>query len=290
MLLKQKMLFVGMGLWLVSVSSIWATTNIRLFLNRGNYIAVDSTSYPYYAFNSDAAFDPHNSVLNVQTGDTVVFTVVNTDTLDHGFAIKGYAGTQAMINPQDSIVDSVIFNTSGLFIYHDDLDYPKYTYLGAAGMILVESPNNLKHFYWNFKEQQDTLNHELVNGGSVNWATYEPNYFTVNSRGKPDIPDDSSAVVVANVGDTVRILMANTGRSAHSIHFHGFHCRILYASQDNRLVDWSKDTVPLKSMETMILEMVPDKPGFYPVHDHNLIAVSGGGYYPNGIFMMMQIN
>lgn len=278
------------GIWMLFSGGVQATTSIKLSLNRGDYLAVDSTSYPYYAFNSDANFNPQNEVVNVMLGDTVLFTVVNTDTVAHGFAIAGYQGSSSIVNPLDSIVDTVVFNMPGLFIYHDDLAYPKYTYLGAAGMVLVETPNTFKKFYWNFKEQQDTFSFDLANGLSVNWAAYEPNYFTVNSRGKPDIPDDSSAVVISNVGDTVRIMMANTGRSVHSIHFHGFHCRILYSSQGSYMTDWSKDTFPLKSMETMILEMVPDKPGYYPVHDHNLISVTGGGIYPNGIFMMMHIN
>lgn len=282
--------FTAALLWCVSFSLVQGATDIRMYLNRGDYIAVDSTTYPYYAFNYDAVFDAHNAVLNVATGDTVVFTIINTDTLDHGFTIKGYPGSGSNINPLDSIVDTVVFNTPGLFIYHDDFDYPKYTYLGAAGMILVESPNSFSKFYWNFKEQQDSYNFDLVNGVSVNWAAFDPNYYTVNSRSKPDIPNDTTAVVIANVGDTVRIMMANTGRSVHSIHFHGFHCRIVYASQSSQMLNWSKDTVPIKSMEAIILEMVPDKSGFYPVHDHNLIAVGGGGYYPNGIFMMMQIN
>lgn len=285
---RRVLLFAG---WLlVSFSMIQAATNIRLLLNRGDYLAVDSTSYPYYAFNYESEFDAHNAVLKVVLGDTVIFSVINTDTLPHGFTIIGYPGSGSNISPLDSITDTIVFHTPGLFIYHDNFDYPKYSYLGASGTILVEAPNSFAHFYWNFKEHQDSLNYDLVNGQSVNWAAYEPNYFTVNSRGKPDIPDDSTAVVIANVGDTVRIMMTNTGRSVHSIHFHGFHCRILYASQNAQMLNWSKDSFPLKSMETMILEMVPDKPGFYPVHDHNLIAVSGGGYYPNGIFMMMQIN
>lgn len=287
---QQRYLIVIGLLCLVSSSTGFAATHIRLFLNPGEYIAVDSTTYPYYAFNNTATFDPQNEVLTLQTGDTAIFTILNTDTLTHGFALKGYPGSGGTMAPLDSLQDTVICTTPGLFIYYDNFDFPTYTYLGAAGMLLVESANTLKHFYWNFKEQQDLFSTDLANGQSVDWTQYEPNYFTVNSRGKPDIPDDSTAVIIADVGDTVRILMANTGRSAHSIHFHGFHTTITYASQDARWVNGSKDTCPLKSMETMILEMVPDKPGFYPVHDHNLIAVSGGGYYPNGIFMMMKIN
>ena len=272
----------------LAFSGIKAITNIDLYLNRGDYTAVDSTIYPYLSFNSDPVFEPQNRVINVELGDTIAFVIHNTDSLSHSFNIKGYGFAGGLINPQDSLLDTVVFDVPGLFVYHDD--YPNNSYLGAAGMILVEQPNNFAHFYWNFKEQQDDLNRDLVNGQSPNWNAYTPNYFTVNGRSKPDVPNDPSAVVVGNVGDTIRIQMANTGRSVHSIHFHGYHCRIAYSSQDSRMRDWSKDSFPLKSMETMILELVPDKPGDYPVHDHNLVAVSGGGIYPKGMFMMMHIN
>ena len=268
--------------------SLFASVEVRLFLNAGNIVAVDSSQYPGYAFNETPNFVPQNAVVEANTGDTLIFIVTNTDTLLHGFAVKGISSTP--LGPLDSLRDTIVFNTPGLFIYHDDSSYPTYTYLGAAGMIYISDPNTFGTFYWNFKEHEDAFNVALANGQSVSWNGYTPNYFTVNGRGKPDIPNDASAVVTGNVGDTIRILMVNTGRSVHSLHFHGYHCEIIYASQDNRWVGASKDSFPLKSMETMILQLVPDKPGQYPVHDHNLIAVSGGGIYPNGIFMMMYIN
>jgi len=42
-------------------------------------------------------------------------------------------------------------------------------------------------------------------------------------------------------------------------------------------------------METLVLRLVPDKEGQYPVHDHNLVAVSGNGLYPNGMFTLIEI-
>ena len=51
-----------------------------------------------------------------------------------------------------------------------------------------------------------------------------------------------------------------------------------------------KDTFPVYSMETVVLELVPDKVGEYPVHDHNLVAVSGANLYPNGMFLTLFID
>ena len=43
-------------------------------------------------------------------------------------------------------------------------------------------------------------------------------------------------------------------------------------------------------METLILQIVPDKEGEYPIHDHNLVAVTGNNIYPNGIFTSILIS
>ena len=55
-------------------------------------------------------------------------------------------------------------------------------------------------------------------------------------------------------------------------------------------IGWEKDTFPIKSMETIVLELVPDKPGHYSVHDHNLTAVTGGGFHPKGMLVLMAID
>jgi len=51
-----------------------------------------------------------------------------------------------------------------------------------------------------------------------------------------------------------------------------------------------KDTFPVYSMETVVLELVPNQVGEYPVHDHNLVAVSGASMYPNGMFLTLLID
>ena len=69
----------------------------------------------------------------------------------------------------------------------------------------------------------------------------------------------------------------------------GYHLEIISSSENESHEGRSKDTFPIKSSQSMILELIPDKTGEYPVHDHNLVAVSGGGIYPNGMFLTMLI-
>jgi hypothetical protein len=40
----------------------------------------------------------------------------------------------------------------------------------------------------------------------------------------------------------------------------------------------------------MMVELVPDKPGRYPIHNHNLVTTTVGGNYPGGMMMHMHIH
>jgi hypothetical protein len=266
-----------------------ATVNQTLYINRGTFVTVNSTaSFPYFAYNGTSSFEARNTVINVATSDMLVIKVINNDTVIHGFDVKGYAGVSALINPGDSILDTLTFTSERVYIYYDSYQYPKYRYMGAAGMICVNNSTTDKKFWWNIKEHQVSYNNQLAAGLPVSWSAYNPNYFTINGLSHPDLQNDTTARVTGSVGDTIRIFVVNTGQSSHSIHFHGFHCRVLFSTVSNQ-TGWVKDTFPLRSMEGVVLEMVPDKVGEYSVHDHNLVAVSGGGTHPNGMFIIMEI-
>ena len=162
--------------------------------------------------------------------------------------------------------------------------------MGLAGMICVNNSTTDRKFYWNIKEHQTAYNNQIATGvSSVNWSAYDPDYYTINALSHPDLENDTTAKVLGNIGDTIHIFMSNTGQSVHSIHFHGFHCRILFSSAGPDQTNRVKDTFSMKSMDAIVLEMIPDKLGEYTVHDHNLVAVSGGGVHPNGMMVVMKI-
>ncbi len=260
----------------------------RLFINAGTYTAVDSAEFSMAAFNRTTQFEAENVRLTLMLGDTLEVRVINNDTLEHAFRIKDKTSQQS-IAPNDSILISQYFsNGNEVFIYHDPLSYPRMTARGLAGLIYV-CDNNYTTFFWNIKEFQKDWVSIHVNGGSVDWAAYYPDYFTINGHSNPHINQDSMARVVGGVGETLRVVIVNTGQSIHSMHFHGYHAEIIYSSEKPNHVGRLKDTFPLKPMESLILEIIPDKTGEYPVHDHNLVVVSAGGVYPNGMFLTMLI-
>jgi len=220
-------------------------------------------------------------------GDTLNLWVYNTDNVSHSFVIKGVSAVQS-IPANDSIFLQEIFTTIGSYIYYDPFDFPKNTYLGLAGMIVVKNHNHTS-FYWNIKEHNSDWNNQLFNGNTVNWNQYDPKYFTINSVSNPNINNDTLARITGQVGDTLYLYITNTGLSIHSMHFHGYHATIKYSSKSASHVNREKDTFPIYPMETIVLQIVPDKEGEFPIHDHNLVAVMGNNIYPNGMFTTILI-
>lgn len=263
--------------------------NKRLFINRGIFTTVKNTTFPFLAFNPDTSFNQLNEVVRMTVGDTILLKVINNDNVLHGFAVKGTSINSAPINPGDSASFSISASTHSALVYYDNYLYPANCYLGLSGIIYFSPAFTQKVYYWNIKEHQSSYSATLAAGGSVSWNNYVPDYFTINSKSFPDVQVDSSAKIQAQVGDTVYIVVANTGRSIHSLHFHGFHPKSIFTNAKIIRDGWEKDTWGMFSMDVMVLVMVADKTGEYAVHDHNLVAITGGNTHPNGMFTIMEI-
>lgn len=260
----------------------------NLYINRGTLTTVKGTGLPFLAYNSTAVFDANNAVVACVMSDTLVLTVTNNDTALHGFKIKSVAGASYTINPTASISCTLTPLQRRVYAYYDHLDYPRNTYMGLAGMIVVGGDAGEKQYYWNLKDHLTSYSQQL--GYNVNWSSYYPDYFTINGKSFAQVQLDSTARINCQAGDTIYIYVLNSGRAMHSLHFHGFHPKSAYA--DCRIIknDWEKDTWGMFPFDVMVLQMVPDKPGEYSVHDHNLVAVTGGNTHPNGMFTIMKID
>jgi len=269
---------------------IWATTVAhKIYIQRDSMTTATGEKLPYLTFGQASnTFEQRNSFIELQLGDSLDLWVVNQDTTQHQFAIKRTSLTPRTIAAGDSVQLGYLFQQAGVFLYYDNKEYPKNSYLGLAGIIYVR-PDSHPLFHWNIKEHQASWNHTLGNGGTVNWNDYNPDYFTLNGNSNPQTNNDTTARVVGHVGDTLILCMANTGRSIHALHFHGYHVEIKFSSKFPSHVGRSKDSVPIYPMESVVVQLVPDKTGEYPVHDHNLVAVSANDIYPNGMFTTLLI-
>lgn len=275
----------------VSVQELFGAEKTKHFyINEGQWLTVDSNRLPYTTFNSSVVFDSQNERLNLIVGDSLFWTISNNTADTHGIIVKDF-GIDSIIMPGDSILLTIHFVQPGIFVFSDIQNDQRFHQRGAAGMILVRSDSDFQKstFYWNIKDLQSDKLLSLDSGKTITWDDYYPDYFTVNGKGKPELIGDAEAAITGTVGETIFIAISNTGNCTHSIHFHGYHCTA-YLSNSSRIQQGSiKDTFPFEKGSSALLKLVPDKTGQYPVHDHNLIAVSGGGKYPNGIFIMMDI-
>jgi FtsP/CotA-like multicopper oxidase with cupredoxin domain len=270
-----------------SASSDAATVNTSLYILRDSIHFADGTSLPYATFNESNSFSATNARIVVNLGDQLDLWVVNFDSDPHEFRIQGETNTVS-IPVGDSVQVLYNCNTEGVYIFHDPMNFPDNASVGLSGMLVVKNTSHAG-FYWNLKEHQEGNNATVFAGSSPDWTTYYPAYFTINGKSAPSINGDADARVVGNVNDTLYIYIANTGQSIHSMHLHGYHATIVYSSKDPSHVGWSKDSMPIFPSETIVLELVPDKPGEYPVHDHNLIGTTGGGQYGQGMFTTLLI-
>lgn len=290
MLQKRNVLHTVIIFLGIAIQSPGKNISKEIFINAGELLTVDKIAIPYLAYNKSTAFSTTNEVINIGVGDTLLLTITNNDVNPHGFAIKNYSISNKIIGLQSSITVKIYSPKEKVLVFYDPLNYPNNRYMGLGGMICIKNNLNHKYFYWNLKEHEVAYSKKIAVQQGVDWLKYYPDYFTINGLSHPDLQKDTTARVVGKVGDTILIAIANTGQSKHAIHFHGFHLRVIYSSTDQIDVDSSKDSFPLESMQSLILEMVPDKTGTYSVHDHNLVAISGGGVHPNGMFLMMQID
>jgi FtsP/CotA-like multicopper oxidase with cupredoxin domain len=261
-----------------------------LYINKGLMKTVNNyAQLPYIAFNFTPKFASANAHMVLTVGDSLLLTIKNTDSQAHAFTVQNTAVANIAVPAQDSVKIKLKMNQMGTYIFYDPTEYPKNRYLGLAGLIAVDTKPTYKSYYWNFKEHDATFNNQLDKNVAVNWDTYYPSFFTCNSLSYPDSGKDTTANILGNVGDTIHIFMANTGQAQHAIHFHGFHSKIIQTNKYKKYIGFSKDSFPLESMQTMVLELVLDKAGAYPVHDHNLLAMTGNKMHPYGMMLIINV-
>ncbi len=278
---------LALGWLLLSANAFAATVNSSLYILRDSIAFDDGVKLPYATFNESNTFSQKNAQISTNLGDQWVVWVVNFDAIAHQFEIKNEIAP-ATILPGDSIQITYDCNTAGVYIFQDPTSFPDYAATGLAGILVVKESQH-PHFYWNIKEHQVGYNANIFAGGTGDWSNYYPDYYTINGNSNPNINSDPTARVIGSVGDTLEICVANTGQSIHALHFHGYHVEIKASSKSPSHVGRSKDSVPVYPSETMLLRLIPDKEGEYPVHDHNLIGTTGANIYPMGMFTTLLI-
>jgi len=256
-----------------------------LWINTGDWHQSQDTM-SVLRFNETAVFDTSNVVLSTSADAPLFLTVINTDTEPHDFGVDGVWGLGVDILPNDTTTFEIPPMEMGTYRYFSsDL---RGVYLGLSGVLKVGL--NMPHqFHWNLADWMPERMDSVSSGGALlDDAPYVPRYFSINAYTYPHTVLDANGYVTFALGDTCTISIVNSGFMDHVLHFHGFHVEYLSTTIQTSRIGWIKDTVPLKQGEGVTLLLIANQEGIYPVHNHNLIAVTNSGFYPGG--MLTHIN
>ena len=237
------------------------------------------------AFTADSGLSIKNTPV-IRTTPNVQKSVyiINLDTAQHNFTIPGVLEQGNDIAPgQGQQFDITL--PEGVYSYFSSSNAARE--LGAYGMIVSGS---WATFNWLLNEFDSTAALQaFTQESSIPFdANYRPNEFTINGLTHPESAADPAIEVTGNVNDTLFIAVCNAGKMHHTLHFHGYHVTIIH-DVNGTMNDWIKDTIPFRPGDSMLLQLVPDKPGTFPVHDHNLISVTNNGIYPGGMITHLNI-
>ncbi len=277
-------LFIGFAV-LFNTPVLATVLQDTLYINK-SIVSLGAFNPVFCTFNSAPSFDLKNPNYSLDINDTLQITVINNDTIEHTFTIDGYITQNNYINVGDTVSFNVKFLQSGSYAYYSKLPYGKQ--LGASGLIQVGYVQH-KNYFWNLFDQEESLSIQLSNGTVTQPnASYRPQIFTINNLTFPSTTLDTDGAIEEMVGDTIVISVYNSGKMNHTLHFHGYHVTILNANKNSLYTGWSKDTFPVVIDEIITLRLVPDKPGMYPIHNHNLVTVTTNTY-PGGMITMIHI-
>lgn len=245
----------------------------------------------FYKFISDDGDIP---ALYIDSADDILtLTIKNSDENTHKIYFEEYEVIFEFEPGEEKTfsLDLVTINKSSISFYCI-AENEKYKLLGLYGSLEISNLPKENLAFWHLKEYDSDLFNEISKNDKIFYQEdYDPDFFLLNYKFAPDIYNNApEAKVDAKVGEVFRIHIVNTGNSIHSLHFHGFHVRIIESSRSKNILLYSeKDTFPVYPGENVVVEMIPDKPGKYPVHDHNLVATTSNNIYPNGIFTIMDV-
>lgn len=278
------MRLLGMLCMLFAFQSL--AINDTLYINRAD-VQITNYTVQVCSFNDDAIFQKKNVIRDYNLNTSVDFVVYNTDTVAHELWLTD--GTNVgIVQASSSLNFSHTFSTFGTFALRLN-DFIGQS-LGAAATLRIGMVNE-QAFIWNLWDVNALLSEEIGDGIATSIPTdYKPNLCTINRESYPNTASDPEGAVTGNVGDTIYITIVNGGNMVHTLHFHGYHVDVLQATKRTKIVNWTKDSLPVYPDETMTVRLVPDKEGMYPVHDHNLVNVlSNGNTYPGGMITQLNI-
>jgi len=226
-------------------------------------------------------------VIRVNKGDFVKVHFTNTHSLPHTMHFHGVHpfnmdgnGQRAMGREQvqmagESYTYEWVAEDSGFYFYHCHFDTANHIDHGMYGIFVVEDPA------WPQVDREFlTVWDEWDTNGDGKYDTH-----TINSRSAP-----SYVPLKANVGERVRLILANIGFEFHTPHLHGQKWIEVNAGNP-QLPGWDNPNgvLSIGPAEIKVVEFTPKHAGTWLFHCHVVPHVADDGKYPRGMLTLLHV-
>ncbi|WP_245808283.1 multicopper oxidase domain-containing protein [Deinococcus hopiensis] len=223
----------------------------------------------------------------VQQGDHVVIHFKNTHDQPHTLYLHGIDrlsqemdGLTEVLPGQETTYEFVA-TEAGTFGYHCHFQTYLHADMGMYGAIVVE-PRNSKEKLWTNEHAMILDEWDSRQNPTAPVHKSEPNYFLVNGKSFPLIPD-----IAIPDGQTDLMRIANFGEEVHSLHMHGNSFLILDKDGFSLSEPVQQDTLLIGPGERVDV-LVKGRDGDFPFHDHIVKDVTNNDLYPGGIHVMIK--
>jgi FtsP/CotA-like multicopper oxidase with cupredoxin domain len=240
-------------------------------------------------------------VLESREGETVTVTVHNRRSVAHNFVVRGLTTDTESIPAGGVKTYSFKTANAGTYLYWDTLNNNVNRAMGLYGAVVVRAADGSQRAWtggpsfnlertWVVSDMDKLRWNDVAGrGGTVNTSVYRPNYFLMNGHGGFDGMHDPKSVASGRTGDTALIRILNAGQFDQSLHFHGFHFRIIDADGKRPSSPEWGDTINVKAGTTAIV-LYQLARGIYPMHIHTAQMETANGVYLNGVATLLVGN
>lgn len=294
--------------WLLlccAISANAASRSYKLYITAGSLTinGAGGTTLNAWGYGQQAGTPSFpGPLLTANEGDTVTVTVVNNHTINHNFVIQGVTTDTSAIAPGASRAYSFTASTAGTYLYRDTLNnninramglYGAFTVGPADGSLKAWSNGPSYSFArtWVVGEMDKPRWNDVAGaGGTVNTATYKPNYFLINGRGGFDGMHAADTTIDGGVGQTALVRIVNGGQFAQSLHFHSNHIQVLAVNGVRQSSPFKEvDVINIPPLGTADVLFYLNQRGDYPMHNHTAQMETANGVYLNGTATMIMI-
>jgi len=287
-------LFSVSGLTLFSPRSQAATVSYNWVAENHVKTMVDGVNIGAWRFRDLAGTGPGvlEAGLTVQEGDDVTINLTNNLTTSIKIDIPGVLINQAELAAGASASYNFIAPSAGSYFIRDNKVNEFGQAMGLSAPLVIMPNNGSQSLYIGgpafdrqytlvINEFDDRLNAATGNGQSYDLDQFEPNYYFVNGLSYPDTSTDSDTKVAMLLNEDVAIRFINTGLLTHSMHFHGYHVKVISRNREPVTDIIDKDTVSVGPGECVDIILPVVQAGKFPLHTHYIPAVTADGVYVN---------